>query len=164
MPRVFEEDPSEVDGLENGIPSLCESNFLALVKTFDLSTSSFSIAFLPSSSNPLGTLPSGHMPLSYITLSFSSLKVLNIFIILLIARTLFLSKSASILNMNIILRIKLTTCFWCSFLFNNFLWIYLLFLFFIWDFLTLFQNIKEHLDNFLSHKRYRPCENIHEVW
>lgn len=56
-------EPELVDG-ELGIASFIASNFLALVKTLDLSTNSSSIAFLPSKSNPFGTLPSGHIPLS----------------------------------------------------------------------------------------------------
>jgi hypothetical protein len=81
---------------EKGMASFMASSFLALVNTFDLSVNSFSRAFFPSKSNPLGTLPSAHIPFNYTTLSFSSLRVLNIFIIRLIAFTFFLSKSFSI--------------------------------------------------------------------
>ena len=73
------------------------SNFLAFKKKSDLSYISVSKAFLPSNNNPLGTLPSEHIPFNYTTLSFSSLSVLNIFIILDMDFTLFLIFSLSII-------------------------------------------------------------------
>lgn len=115
----------------NGMPSFAESSFFAFVNTLDLSTNSFSSASLPSRSKPLGTLPSGHMPFSCTTLSFSSLRVLNIFIIFDMALTLLRRMSAS-KQLNILVTFHFRLCL----LFNYFLRIGSFRFIIIWEILT----------------------------